>query len=340
VSLDERLLESHASYSDADTGITERFVSLQMRSGHTLGVLSTPSGEQQPLGWVLCHSFAREQVDLAVTDAVIARRVAAAGFPVLRFHSQGYGDSEFPEYPASVSSHVADAVDAVEALRALAGVERVGGMGTKFGGAVAALAAERLGLKDLVLVAPVVNGNRFMNELIRSLALTQIASSAQGSVTNTPTGEFLRQLLEEQGYLDWKGLKLTLDVVNENGAMDLLKDVPTFDGRALLVQVSTSEKPQAGLERLAARLAKQGAAVGRATVLHRQAALFGQKHVLITGPASNDDLFAQLHVEIAEAVADWLAAPADGPAFATVRDAGESLSRGRTHADPDAMGGE
>ncbi len=340
MTVDERLLESHASYADTDSGITERFVSLRLRSGHTLGVLSAPSGPPQPIGWVLCHSFAREQVDLAVTDAVIARRMAAAGYPVLRFHSQGYGDSEFPEFHASVSSHVADAVDAVGALRSLAGVERIGGMGTKFGGAVAALAGQELGLNDLILVAPVVSGNRYMNEQIRSLALTQIASSAQGSVTNAPTGEFLRQLLEDQGYLDWKGLKLTLDVVKENGRMDLLKDVTSFDGRALIVQVSPSEKPQAGLERLATRLASQGATVGRATVLHRQAALFGQKHVLITGPASNDDLFAQLHMEIAEAVAAWLDAPDGGQGFAMVRDAGESLSRGRTHVDPDAMGGE
>jgi pimeloyl-ACP methyl ester carboxylesterase len=333
VPIDEQLLEAHASYTDAGTGITERFLSLQLGSGRTIGVLSTPIGEHRSTGWVLCHSFAREQVDLMVADAVVARALAGAGYPVLRFQCQGYGDSEFPEYRASLSSHLRDTADAVEALRSMVQLGAVGAVGARFGGAVAALTADRLGLSDQILIAPVVNGGRYMNEMIRSLAMTQVASSARSGTSPNLTGDVLRRVLEAQGYLDFKGYPLYREVVEENSAFDLSKDVRSFDGQALIAQVSVTEKTQAGLVRLGALLERLGARVGRATVLHRQAPLFGQKHILITSPSSNEDLFANLHRELASGVVRWLD-ERHGPApFAITLDAGDSLSRGRTHVD-------
>ena len=41
-----------------------------------------------------CPSFAMEQIHLGRMEVVMARVLAAAGFPVLRYHGQGYGDSQ------------------------------------------------------------------------------------------------------------------------------------------------------------------------------------------------------------------------------------------------------
>ncbi len=91
--MDTDLLERHRSFSNHRLGVAERFVDLELSSGRTVGVLSTPLDGAREVGWVICHGFGTEQVDLQATDAAVARGVAAAGYPVLRFHSLGYGDS-------------------------------------------------------------------------------------------------------------------------------------------------------------------------------------------------------------------------------------------------------
>src|SRR4051812_9224642 len=111
--LDMGLLESHRSHRDTSGGYRERFVRLRVGTGLTFGVLSMPLGRPRGVAWVSCHSFGTEQLELQRLEAATARRLSAAGFPVLRFHCQGYGDSEDDPGGAGLSTQVTDTLDAM-----------------------------------------------------------------------------------------------------------------------------------------------------------------------------------------------------------------------------------
>src|SRR5207253_4503160 len=113
-------------------------------------------------------------------DVITARTMAAAGFPVFRFAGQGYGDSEHGMDTVGLSSHLAEAQDAVELMRQQGGIEQVGILGARFGGAVAAIVAERMGLPYLGLWDPVVRGKQYLREILRSEVLSGILESGDG----------------------------------------------------------------------------------------------------------------------------------------------------------------
>src|SRR5205823_2231940 len=102
-------------------------------------VLYEPLGEHRSAGWVICHSFGQEHSHLMEHEVVAARALASAGFPTLRYHGQGYGDSMGHPGEATLESHVGDALGAVDVLLGRTGIHDVGVLGARFGGAVAAI---------------------------------------------------------------------------------------------------------------------------------------------------------------------------------------------------------
>src|SRR5262245_47796987 len=106
------LADARRGYEDQRTGIAEEFLQPTLGEGRTVAVLSRPVGAVRRLGWVICHSCALEQVHLARLEVVVARALSAAGFPVLRYQSQGYGDSEGTD-DIGLASHIEAATGAV-----------------------------------------------------------------------------------------------------------------------------------------------------------------------------------------------------------------------------------
>lgn len=303
--VDHDLLRSLASLDDPATGISETFVALDLRSGSTVGIVSRPREQAGDVGWVLCHSFAREQAELMPAEGAIARALAAVGYPTLRFHCQGYGESQHPELRATPATHLQDTIDAMDAFGEIAGVGRLGLVGIRVGAAIALAAAGERPTEAIAVIAPVLNGRRYVDQVIRGLVMTKIAMRTRKGIEGPETAGEIRAALEERGYLDYKGYVLTKDVVGEVmrlDAMDALTDVPA---RALVVQVSGSERPQPGLDRLVAALSERGAEVARETVLHHQAALYGLRHVRIVGRDRTADVFADLHGAVAGVVSGW-----------------------------------
>src|SRR5438105_841331 len=106
-----------SSFQDPAAGFEERFLTLSLELGATVGVLSTPLGPAQPLAWVQCHSFGAEQAALSVLEAMLSRRLGASGFPTLRFHGQGYGDSERLDVQPGLGTHLSDVEQAVSTMQ-------------------------------------------------------------------------------------------------------------------------------------------------------------------------------------------------------------------------------
>jgi len=251
------MLESLQSFEDPRVGVRERFLTPLFAGERTVAVLATPTGSPSPLGWVFCQSFGPEQDLLMGLEVPVVRAMAAAGHPVLRYHARGYGDNAFPADRVNVATHVEDALEAAEVLRADTGVARIGFAGGYFGAAVAALAADRLSgpapASALVLWEPAVRGRDYIRNLLRLGLMTELIAQGRRGGAAEPT-----EILQEQGQLDVVGFPLRQEVFDEISGLDLVRDLRSFRGASLVVQLSKSSRPRSDVQRLSARLTELG----------------------------------------------------------------------------------
>lgn len=123
--------------------------------GHRVAaILSTPDGPTTRLA-LLCHGF--HSGKNSTTNRTLTRLLNQRGIATFRFDFLGHGDSDgpFEEITTSVALHQAHAaLDLVTAR----GYDRIGLVGSSFGGFVAILtAAQRCDIACLALKCPVVD---------------------------------------------------------------------------------------------------------------------------------------------------------------------------------------
>lgn len=301
--IDARLLEANRSYDDHDAGISETFLQPVIGGAPTVAILSRPLTDPLPVGWVICPSFGLEQIHLGRLDTMVARGLSAAGFPVLRYHGQGYGDSATLG-PASLNSHVEDAGDAVDLISGEAGVERVGVLGARFGGLVAALVADRRGLPLMGLWEPVVSGSRFIKDFFRTRLFSEMALNL--NVSGASEVDRIRRELAANGWAEIKGFHLGARMYEETSAVDLTKAIRAFHGRALVISVSRTGRPGAAAEKLCHRLRELGAECAMEVVVDPLAAQFGQfRFQTIDGGMGKKDSQLPVNDAIASATSAW-----------------------------------
>ena len=241
---------------DDALGIEERFLQPVIGGGRTVAVLATPTDPGADLGWVVCHSLGLEQIWFGDLEVATARALAASGRPVLRFHGQGYGDSEGDAADVRVATHLRDARDAVEVLREHTGVREVGLVGARFGAAVALVVGCEIRASRVAMWDPVVDGAAYVRTLARTAAITMLTTAGEAR-------DAAMEALDEQDELDVSGGSLSktlLDDVAAFAPMDVLArgSVP---GRALLVQVSRQAEPRPAMTQVADALRSHGCPV-------------------------------------------------------------------------------
>ena len=297
MTVDADLLRSLARREDPGLGITERFLRPTIGAGRSVAVLSEPLGERRDTGFVIAHSFGLEQTYLARLDVQLARTLSAAGFPVLRYHGQGYGDSDGAQ-GIDLSSHLEDATSAVGILAEEAGVDHVGSVGARFGGTVAALVADRLRLSLTVLIEPVVAGGRYVRDFLRSQLFADWtarvaddpSASSRDVAPSTKTMDDVKAELANQGWADIRGFRLSASARDQIAAMDLAQDLGAFDGSALVLAVSRSGQVRPDLQRLATHLRRLGARTTVRCVVDGHADTFGQYNLRMSGGSKQDTL--------------------------------------------------
>jgi alpha-beta hydrolase superfamily lysophospholipase len=204
---------------------------------------------------VLCPPLGYEAICAYPALRTFAERLAAAGFPVLRFDYDGAGDSAGSDAdPDRVRAWVDSIGAAIDEARALSGADEVCLLGVRMGATLALLAATERGDVDrLVLWNACPSGKAYVREL---KAFRRLAEQ-NGELTARPRPE--GDASEESG-----GFLLAAETMARLGEINLLKlterpaakvlviardDVPSDDKLAHALEAlgsSTSHRPMAG----------------------------------------------------------------------------------------------
>jgi hypothetical protein len=316
--IDQALLAAHRRIERPDQGISEEFVDASLGGTRTVATLYRPLGEVGPAGWVICHSLGMEQTFLMEHEVAAARALAAAGMAALRYQGSGYGEAEGDARSIGLRSHLADAADAVRLLAEVPGIDRVGVIGGRLGGTVAALTAEREGMGAMALWEPVTSGARYMRDLLRVRVISDMGSASSGppAVAETPPADPAGELAA-QGWSDVKGFILTAQAHRDISEVDLLRDLRGFRGDALVASPSRSGTASSGALRLAEHLRALGGRCDEVVVRDDEGGNFGMYHYgSVEDLDTKIDLQAALQAKLAEATTMWCAGRSgamDGP---------------------------
>ena len=156
--------------------MTENAYFLPLGDERLFAFLHRPEGACRG-GAVLCAPLAEEKLWSHRVFVGFARDLAARGYAVLRFDYRGEGDSDRPFEQSDCRTRVADVRAAIDELkRQIPGLDRVTLVGLRFGAMVAAAAAAgREDVDRLVLWDPVVDGADYMQTVLRSNLMAQMA---------------------------------------------------------------------------------------------------------------------------------------------------------------------
>jgi pimeloyl-ACP methyl ester carboxylesterase len=294
-----------SSRSDARLGIRETFVHPRLGGIRSIGVLAEPQGRCGNIVWVVVPSFGMEQMYLQPLEVAAARRLAALGFPVLRYHGRGYGDSSVAPQEVDFGAHLSDTLDAIREALGRTGIARAGLIGARVGAAVAVLASQRVAVCAMALWDPITSGSSYLAATFRALMAEELA----GGQRDTDTPREPAEALERRGLLEIQGnFPLTQASARGLESLDVVREVTGPVPDVLLVQVSRGPTPQVGLARLRDRLRMLGSRTTVEVVTDREAPLFGQQRFRSSGTGSKSDGQVALTAELVAATERWVAA--------------------------------
>jgi esterase/lipase len=116
----------------------------------------------------------------------------------------GHGDSEGDFEDSSVKSRLSDISAAIDFLKGETGIDKIILFGIRFGATLALLASENDSMvKDVVMVAPILNGKKYIGKVLRSNLTTQLATYKKIVKTRENLIDDLKQgeLVNIDGYL-------------------------------------------------------------------------------------------------------------------------------------------
>ncbi|WP_322091608.1 alpha/beta fold hydrolase [Paraburkholderia bannensis] len=167
------------------------------------------------IGVVLCNPFGYDALCTHRGWRKLAERLARAGLPTLRFDYPGTGDAAgMEDDEGRVDAWIDSIGAAVRLLRECTGVTRVALVGLRLGATLAAVAAQRLGsVDDLVLLAPPVTGRRYIRELRAHRQGWLSTSAGMGAVP----------IADDAAYVEAFGFGLHGDDIATLSAIDLMR---------------------------------------------------------------------------------------------------------------------
>lgn len=220
-------------------------------AGHELFVVAhDPVGQPASEAFVFCHPLAEEKLWAHRVFVGYARQLAAAGIAVLRPDVRGNGDSDGDFSVCSVETAIADIRSAVAEAKRRWQVPRVHLLGLRFGATLAALVAEQApDIDRLVLWAPIIDGERYVQELLRTNLATQTAVYREVRFDRV-------QLVEQMrlgATVNVDGYAMAYPLYEQACQVKLAGTKKAHRGPCLIVQIERQPgRPAADLDQLAA----------------------------------------------------------------------------------------
>jgi len=206
------------------------------------------------LPYVFCHPFGEEKLWTHRVFVTFARALARRGHPVLRFDARGNGDSSGGFAESSIATGLEDLAEAIETVKARTGAGEVGLLGLRLGATLAATAAAaRADVARLVLWAPIVDGARYAQDLLRINMSTQMAVYREVRQDRVALVETMKQ----GQTVNVDGYEIAYPLYEGLTGLSLKGGPAAFAAPALIVQLDrgAGAPPQPELTALAGRYA-------------------------------------------------------------------------------------
>ncbi len=155
-------------------------------SGERLFVMEHLPDDPAPSGaYVFVHPFAEEKLWSHRVYVTTARALCERGYLVLRFDFRGHGDSDGDFIDSSLENHYRDIEAGINHIKEhYPSVQRLGLFGLRLGATLAAhVATRRMDIDSLIFWDPILSGERYMQEILRSNLAAQMAVKGKVEVT-------------------------------------------------------------------------------------------------------------------------------------------------------------
>ena len=205
------------------------------------GVLHEPKNRSNKAGFVFCHAFAEEKLWSHRVFVNFARELAQRGYTVLRFDYMGHGDSQGHFEDSSIETRLSDIKCAIKTLKEKDGsIKNVGLLGLRFGSTLAAISAEMENdISHLVLWEPIINGSKYMKDLLRINISTQ--SAIYKEIRHN--SEALIQMMKEGKKVNVDGYEIVFPLYEQMIKIDLFDKKKDYSGRTFIAQINKREGP-------------------------------------------------------------------------------------------------
>jgi exosortase A-associated hydrolase 2 len=202
-------------------------------------VLHIPEDTDVERGVVFVHPFAEEKLWSHRVHVKFARELAKQGYYVARFDMRGHGDSDGDFKDSKLEHHTGDIGAIINYLKNNHHINEVGLFGLRLGGTLALLyASQNGGIKNLILWDPVLNGERYMQEILRSNLATQMA--IKGKVETT-RDDLIAQM-KNGTPINIEGYLLTYDYYMQLSELNVLEMNFNKDISCLINQIVRNPK--------------------------------------------------------------------------------------------------
>ncbi|WDN87079.1 hypothetical protein BuS5_00047 [Desulfosarcina sp. BuS5] len=212
------------------------------QQGHYLyGCSYIPRSNMSETGIVIVPPVGHERLRCYRESVNLARSLAGAGFPVLRFDYRGEGESfgEFADF--DINSRLDDIDTALIEVEKRFGINVIILLGFRLGALFALKAANKNNITKLVLCEPVYNLEKFIKNYIRANIIAQ-----RDYFGNTLMKEDdIWKILKKGKTISIYGFQTTLTFLRQLQGFDISAELKLFLGKALLVNFYKNKQPVA-----------------------------------------------------------------------------------------------
>jgi exosortase A-associated hydrolase 2 len=165
--------------------MNEHLEMLEIDGERIFTIQHIPKIDKPTKAYVFVHPFAEEKLWSHRVYVTTARAFCEQNILVARFDLRGHGDSDGEYQDASLEKHLEDVNTVIDHIKeANPSVKKIGLFGLRLGGTIAALTARsRSDVDEIILWDPILDGGRYMQEILRSNLAAQMAVKGKVEIT-------------------------------------------------------------------------------------------------------------------------------------------------------------